>query len=56
MTVIPRVRWMGSKDTLLPRLAHAIADVGGSTALDATNDDLNFPTQVDVATPRSEME
>lgn len=31
----PRVRWMGSKYRLLPHLAQAFADVGGSTALDA---------------------
>lgn len=31
----PRVRWMGSKHRLLPHLAQAFADLGGTTALDA---------------------
>ena len=33
--VFPRVRWMGSKHKLLPHLAQAFADLGGTTALDA---------------------
>ncbi len=34
-TIFPRVRWMGSKYRLLPHLAQAFQDVGGTTALDA---------------------
>jgi DNA adenine methylase/adenine-specific DNA-methyltransferase len=34
-TTFPRVRWMGSKYRLLPHLAQAFADIGGTTALDA---------------------
>lgn len=34
-TSFPRIRWMGSKYKLLPHLARAFDDVGGSTALDA---------------------
>lgn len=32
---LPRIRWMGSKYKLLPHLAQAFDDIGGSTALDA---------------------
>lgn len=34
-TLYPRIRYMGSKYRLLPHLAEAFSDAGGSTALDA---------------------
>lgn len=34
-SAFPRIRWMGSKYRLLPHLAQAFNDLGGTTALDA---------------------